>query len=50
MPRQKRLEAEPVKRILDAKTGEIVGWLYKWNTGALVPKWKNGKRTDVIYD
>ena len=48
MPRKKRLEAEPIKRILDAKTREVVGWLYQWNTGALAPMWKDGRKTNVI--
>ena len=33
MPRKKRLEAKAIERILDAKTREVVGWLYQWNTG-----------------
>ncbi len=50
MPRKKRLEAHAVKRILDKETGEVVGWLYQWNTGALVPRWKDGPKTDVVYE
>lgn len=45
-----RLEAEPIKRILDRATREVVGWLYEWNTGSQVPMWKNGRKTDVIYE
>ena len=48
MPRKLRLEAQAVTRILDRETREVVGWLYLWNTGALVPKWKNGAKTDVV--
>lgn len=50
MSRQKKLEAKAVGRILDAKTREVVGWLYQWNTGELVPRWKNGPVEDVIYE
>jgi hypothetical protein len=50
MARKKRLHAEPIKRILDRKTRVVVGWLYRWNTGSEVPMWKDGKRTDVIYE
>ncbi|ATF04030.1 hypothetical protein PhaeoP75_04431 (plasmid) [Phaeobacter gallaeciensis] len=50
MPRQKRLEAKAIKRILDAKTREIVGWLYEWNTGEILPRWKDGRRENVIYE
>ena len=50
MPRKKRLEAKAIERILDAKTREVVGWLYQWNTGALAPMWKDGRKTNVIYE
>lgn len=46
----KRETAEPIKFILDRETRAVVGWLYKWNTGALVPMWKNGKCQNVIYE
>jgi hypothetical protein len=46
----KRRYARPIKRILDRKTGKVVGWLYEWNTGALVPMWKAARCKDVIYD
>ena len=49
MPRQERLEAKAIKRILDAKTREVVGWLYEWNTGEILPRWKDGRRENVIY-
>ena len=44
-----RLHARAVKRILDRKSGALVGWLYEWNTGELVPRWKAEARSDVIY-
>ncbi|MEL7128777.1 MAG: hypothetical protein AAFU69_12905 [Pseudomonadota bacterium] len=44
-----RLHARAVKRILDRKSGTLVGWLYEWNTGELVPRWKGVARADVIY-
>ncbi len=46
----KRWDAKPIKRILDRKTLEVVGWLYEWNTGELLPMWKSGAATDYIYD
>lgn len=46
----KRVHARAVKRILDRQSGELVGWLYEWNTGALVPRWKTDAHEDVIYD
>jgi hypothetical protein len=46
----KRVHARAVKRILDRQSGELVGWLYEWNTGALVPRWKAEAHQDVIYD
>ncbi len=45
-----RQTAEPIKFILDRETRAVVGWLYKWNTGALVPMWKDGKCQNVIYE
>ena len=45
-----RLHAHAVNRILDRETGELVGWLYKWNTGELVPRWKAETKSDVFYD
>ncbi len=45
-----RLHAHAVSRILDRETGELVGWLYEWNTGERVPRWKAGVRFDVVYD
>lgn len=47
---QKRLHARAVKRILDRETGTLVGWLYEWNTGELVPRWKTKPQTDIVYD
>lgn len=45
-----RLHAQVVKRILDPETGELLGWLYQWNTGEFTPLWKSEARDDVIYD
>jgi hypothetical protein len=45
-----RLHARAIKRILDRQTGELVGWLYEWNTGEIVPRWKTNAQTDVIYE
>ena len=45
-----RRHAEPIKVIRDKNTLDVVGWLYKWNTGALVPMWKDGKCTNVFFE
>jgi hypothetical protein len=42
--------AHPIKRILDRKSRNIVGWLYEWNTGQIAPMWKDKPCEDVIYD
>lgn len=47
---QKRLHARAVKRILDRETGALVGWLYEWNTGELVPRWKDNPRANVTFE
>ncbi|WP_299848141.1 hypothetical protein [uncultured Paracoccus sp.] len=44
------LEAKAIKRILDAKTREVVGWLYEWNTGEVAPFWRAGQRDNVVYE
>lgn len=46
----KRIHARAVCRIFDKKSGDLVGWLYEWNTGELVPRWKAQEFKDVFYD
>jgi hypothetical protein len=46
----KRREAKPIKRILNRKTLECIGWLYEWNTGELLPMWTSEPCKDIIYD
>ncbi len=46
----KRLHAHAINRILDRQSGELVGWLYEWNTGERVPRWKKNAEADVIYE
>ena len=45
-----REQASPVRRVLDSKTREVVGWLYQWNTGHLAVMWKSERHKDVIYE
>ena len=45
-----RLEAQPIIRILDRQSRDVVGWLYEWNTGEFVPMWKQGRQEDVIFE
>jgi len=45
----KRKHATPIRRILDRETGKLVGWLYEWNTGALVPMWKSEPFDNIVY-
>ena len=45
-----RLSAQPIKKILDQDTGELVGWLYAWNTGEREPMWCDGAKTNVRYE
>lgn len=35
-------EAQAMKRIINAKTGETVGFLYVWEDGYEQPLWLNG--------
>lgn len=53
MPRKKKIEGKAVARILDAKTREVVGYLFKWNNGRIDPKWKDDiqrAEEDIVYD
>jgi hypothetical protein len=45
----RRKYATPIRRILDRETGKLVGWLYEWNTGAIVPMWKSEPFENVVY-
>lgn len=47
---KERVQARAVKRVLDRRSLEIVGWLYRWNTGHLAVMWKDEKQEDVIYE
>lgn len=47
---KERLVAHPIKRIVDVETNELVGWLYRWNTGEDAPMWMKGSRTKVRYE
>lgn len=46
---KKRTQARAVKRIFDKNSGELVGWLYEWNTGEVVPRWQGEAIKDVYY-
>jgi len=45
----RRKHATPIRRILDRESGKVVGWLYEWNTGALVPMWKSEPFENIVY-
>ncbi len=45
----KKRHARAIKRVLDSKSREIVGWLYEWNTGQIAVMWKDQPCEDVIY-
>ncbi|SFH28499.1 hypothetical protein SAMN04488020_109113 [Palleronia marisminoris] len=45
----KKRHARAIKRVLDSKSREIVGWLYEWNTGQIAVMWKDEPCEDVIY-
>ena len=50
MAKEGRLTGEPVTRILCAKTGELLGHLYRWNNGDEVPMWIGEKKKNVTYE
>ncbi len=45
-----RDQACPIKRVLDAESREVVGWLYQWNTGHLAVMWKGERCENVVYE
>lgn len=45
-----REQAHPIKRVLDQKSREVVGWLYRWNTGHVAVMWKGDRCENVIYE
>jgi len=45
-----REQAHPIKRVLDQRSREVVGWLYKWNTGHIAIMWKGERCDNVIYE
>jgi hypothetical protein len=45
-----REQAHPIKRVLDQGSREVVGWLYKWNTGHVAIMWKGERCENVIYE
>ena len=48
--RVRKEEAQAIKRVLDAKTREVVGWLYEWNTDQISVMWKDEARENVVYE
>lgn len=44
-----RVEAVPIKRILCVRTGSILGYLYRWNTGETEPMWFGRASKDIVY-
>ncbi len=47
---RERREAQVVNRVLDRKSREVVGWLYRWNTGHVAVMWKGEKCEDVTFE
>ncbi len=47
MPDRDENEAHATDRIVDAETGETVGFLYAWEDGPMQPFWLDGARSNV---
>lgn len=43
-------EAHPIQRVLDQSSREVVGWLYRWNTGQVAVMWKGERCENVVYE
>ena len=53
MARRRKTEGKAIARIRDARTREIVGYLFEWNTGDIDPKWNDDvprDEKDVVYE
>jgi hypothetical protein len=48
--RMEREQGRPVKRVLDQRSREVVGWLYQWNTGQFGIMWKAEHCDNVVYE
>lgn len=42
-----KLEAVPIQRVRCRKTGDVVGYVYRWNDGATQTMWLAGRVRDV---
>lgn len=49
MPHGPRLTGTPIKQILCKTSGKLVGFLYEWNNGDILPTWRNGPVDEVRY-
>ena len=45
-----REHATPIKRVLNKDTRQVVGWLYRWNTGHLSVMWKGERCENFVYE
>ena len=53
MAGKRKIEGKAIARILDARTREVVGYLFEWNTGEIDPKWNDDiprDEKDVVYE
>lgn len=50
MPVQPRLTGEPILRIICRNSDKLVGYLYRFNNGELLPMWLAGPVNDVRYE
>lgn len=53
MARKKKIEGKAIARIRGAKTQEIVGYLFEWNTGDIDAKWTDEiprDEKDIVYE
>ena len=49
-PSLPRIQARPIKKIVDIKTDKTVGWVYEWNNGETATTWFAEGFIDVRYD
>ena len=47
---EEETEAVAIARLIGAKESTTVGWVYRWNTGALAVRWAKGPQNVAASD
>ena len=50
MAKTTKLLASPISRIRSLRTGAVVGWVYRWDTGEIQTMWLQEEHGSVTYE